>query len=82
MRTVHAHLGDLHADAVQIDERHGNYSYAVACPVCGERYEHSLRKVRRDPGFLREFDSEIRMVALDMLIHHLVAEHEVRRTGA
>lgn len=81
IRALHAHLGQRHGDAVDTDERHGNYFYAVTCPVCGQRYEHGLRKVRRDPGFLREFDVEIRMVALDMLVHHLVAEHEVR-TGA
>jgi hypothetical protein len=80
-RALHAHFGERHRYAVETDERNGNYYYAVSCPVCGERYEHSLRKVRRDPDFLREFDNEIRMVALDMLVHHLVAEHEAEETG-
>ena len=29
----------------------------------------------RDPEFLAEFGTEIRMVAFDMLVHHLTAEH-------
>ena len=82
MRELHAHLAAEHSDAVHTEERNGNYYYAVTCPVCGDRYEHSLRKVRRDPAFLEEFGNEIRMVALDMLIHHLVAEHEAQQTGA
>lgn len=82
MRQLHAHLGDQHPQAVQTEERNGNHYYSVTCPVCGDRYEHSLRKGRRDPAFLEEFDKEIRMVALDMLIHHLMAEHEEQQTGA
>lgn len=77
VRGLHAHLGDRHRDAVQTTERRGNHFYEVTCPVCGDRYEHSLRKGKRDPTFLEEFDREIRMVALDMLVHHLMAEHEV-----
>jgi hypothetical protein len=75
-RRLHAHLAEAHASAVHTDERSGNHYYSVTCPRCDATYEHSVRKGRRDPGFLDEFDREIRMVALDMLVHHLVAEHE------
>lgn len=75
-RRLHAHLAERHGDAVRTEERHGNHLYAVTCPECAESYEHTVRKGRRDPGFLVEFDREIRMVALDMLVHHLAAEHE------
>jgi hypothetical protein len=79
VRALHAHLGEQHRDAVQTTERRGNHFYEVTCPVCGDRYEHSLRKGKRDPGFLDEFDREIRMVALDMLVHHLMAEHDLEQ---
>lgn len=82
LRSLHAHLGERHRDEVKTEERKGNYYYSVTCSVCGERYEHSIRKVRRDPAFLEEFGNEIRMVAFDMLLHHLAAEHEEQQTGA
>jgi hypothetical protein len=43
-----------------------------------------VRKGRRDPAFLTEFEREIQLVALDMLVNHLLAEHEQavqQRTG-
>lgn len=81
-RALHAHLAEEHADAVVTKERNGTHYYEVTCPVCGESYEHRLRKGTRDPRFLEEFGAEIRMVALDMLVHHLVAEHSAQQTGA
>ena len=81
-RALHVHLGERHGDVVRTEERNGRYFYAVTCPVCAARYEHVVRKGARSPEFLAEFDREIRMVALDMLVHHLVAEHEPQETGA
>ncbi len=75
-RSLHAHLGEQHPDAVATSERYGKTFYEVTCPTCGARYEHIVRKGARDPGFVLEFQQEIKMVALDMLIHHLMAEHE------
>jgi hypothetical protein len=80
-RGLHSHLAEQHGDLVLTEERRGNYFYAVTCPVCDARYEHRVKKGSRDPRFLDEFDREIRMVALDMLVHHLVAEHEPQETG-
>ena len=50
--------------------------YEITCPACGARYERTVRKAARDREFTGEFGREIAMVALDMLIHHLIAEHE------
>lgn len=75
-RGLHAHLGERHGDAVATSERHGRKFYQITCPRCGARYERAVRKGARDPDFLAEFEAEIQMVALDMLVHHLMAEHE------
>ncbi|HEY5987296.1 MAG TPA: hypothetical protein VIV12_13120 [Streptosporangiaceae bacterium] len=80
-QALHAHLGEQHGDAVGTSERHGKAFYQITCPRCGARYEHAVRKGTRDPDFLAGFEREIRMVALDMLVHHLMAEHEQQRTG-
>ena len=81
-RHMHAHFTQQHGDVVRTEERRGNQFYSVACPRCDAAYEQRVKKGSRDPGFLAEFDREIRMVALDMLVHHLVAEHESPETGA
>ena len=80
-RALHAHLGEQHGDVVATSQRHGKVFYEVTCPRCGARYEHVVRKGARDPEFVAEFEPQIRMVALDMLVHHLVAEHEQQLTG-
>ncbi len=74
-RALHAHLGERHGDAVTAGERNGKAYYQVSCPRCGARYQHVVRKGARDPEFLTEFEREIQLVALDMLVHHLMAEH-------
>ena len=75
-RGLHAHLGDRHGDQVRTGERNSKVFYEITCPVCGERYTHLMRKAARDPEFVAGFGHEIGMVALDMLVHHLLAEHE------
>ena len=80
-RGLHAHLGERHGDAVTTSQRHGKVFYEVTCPLCGARYEHVVRKGAGDPEFVAEFGPQIRMVALDMLVHHLVAEHEQQPAG-
>jgi hypothetical protein len=56
-------------------ERGEHLTYEVTCPVCSEQYRRAIRKTARDPAFVLEFDRQIRMVAFDMLITHLRAEH-------
>ena len=75
-RSLHAHLGDQHADAVRFEERGGRSFYALTCPICGDGYEREIKPRGRDPGFVDEFSTQIRMVALDMLVNHLMGEHE------
>ena len=75
-RSLHAHLGDRHADAVTFEERGGRTFYALVCPICGDGYEREIKPRGRDPGFVDEFSTQIRMVALDMLVNHLLGEHE------
>ena len=74
-RALHAHLGERHRDEVRTAERNGKVFYQISCPVCGSQYEHLVRNGSRDPAFLTEFGPQIQMVALDMLVHHLMAEH-------
>lgn len=74
-RALHAHLGERHRAEARTAERNGKVFYQISCPVCGSQYERLLRKGSRDPAFLTEFGPQIQMVALDMLVHHLMAEH-------
>lgn len=82
-RTLHAHLGEHHGEMVRTTEQHGKTHYEITCPRCGDRYRHVVRKGAGNPDFVAEFEREIRLVALDMLVHHLMAEHEnhQQRTG-
>lgn len=75
-RALHAHLGERHREAVVATADDGNARYEITCPRCGAQYRHAVRKGRRDPAFLTEFEREIQLVALDMLLNHLLAEHE------
>ena len=75
-RALHAHLGDRHADLVRFQERAGRSFYTITCPVCAESYEHQIKPRGRDPGFVDEFAAQIRLVAFDMLVNHLMGEHD------
>lgn len=74
-RELHAHFGERHPDEVVFAERGTSRWYGIGCPVCGERYEHVVKPRSRDPHFVAEFQNEIRLVAFDMLVNHLIAEH-------
>jgi hypothetical protein len=80
-RALHSHFGEWHGDQVRTGERNGKVFYEITCPECGQKYEHLMRKAARDPEFVEAFGQQIRMVAFDMLIHHLLAEHELSGTG-
>lgn len=75
-RSLHAHLGEDHGDRVVFEERGASRFYRITCPVCQEAYEHVIKPRSRDPGFVEEFQMQIRLVAFDMLVNHLLAEHE------
>ncbi len=75
-RALHAHLGDEHPEAVRFEEKGGRSFYALTCPICGDGYEREIKPRGRDPGFVDEFSALIRLVAFDMLVNHLIGEHE------
>ena len=75
-RALHAHLGEQHGDAVRFEERGGRSFYALTCPICGDGYEREIKPRGRDADFVDAFSAQIRLVALDMLVNHLMGEHE------
>jgi len=80
-RALHRHLTDAHADRVttSLVEAEGRMLYRLACPQCGGEIRHQVKPRWRDPGFLEEFGTEIRLVAFDLLLHHLADAHEPPR---
>jgi hypothetical protein len=74
-RALHAHLGEAHPEQVRFEEKMGRSFYAIDCPICGDGYEQQIKPRGRDPGFVEEFSRQIRLVAFDMLVNHLLAEH-------
>ena len=75
-RQLHAHLGESHPEAVVFEERIGRTFYGITCPLCDEGYRHEIKPRGRDPGFVEEFNAQIRLVAFDMLVNHLLVEHD------
>lgn len=75
-RALHAHLGASHPEAVRFEDRGERWFYALDCPLCGDGYEREIKPRGRDPGFVEEFSAQIRLVAFDMLVNHLMGEHE------
>ena len=74
-RALHAHLADHHPDHVRFEDRGRDRWYVVSCPTCGAGYEHIVKPRSRNPRFVAEHQAEIRLVAFDMLVNHLLAEH-------
>jgi hypothetical protein len=74
---VHHHLAESHGDTLgkRIDEFTGHTFFIVTCPVCGDSYEQVTKKALRDPGFVQEYEFEIRLVVFDLLLYHLQGEH-------
>jgi hypothetical protein len=66
---------DHHQDVVTTVPEGDRLVYTVTCPQCQARYRRPIKKSAQDPEFVVEFDRQIRMVALDMLLTHLLAEH-------
>ncbi len=76
-RMLHAHLGEQHPEAIRFEEQGGRSFYALTCPICGDGYEREIKPRGRDPGFVDEFSAQIRLVAFDMLVNHLLGEHTI-----
>jgi hypothetical protein len=74
IRPLHAHLVAEHGDRVRTEEAGERIVYVVTCPHCAAQYRKPIKKA--DPQFLAEFAETIRLVAFDMLLNHILAEHE------
>jgi hypothetical protein len=68
---------DTHGGAVttEVDDAEGRMSYVIACPRCDGVIRHQVKPRWRDPGFLKEFEQEIRLVAFDLLLLHFEDAH-------
>lgn len=76
-RALQAHLAEQHPAGVTFGERaNGTRFYEITCPVCHISYDQRIKPRSQDAGFLDEFQREIRLVAFDMLVNHLIAEHD------
>ena len=74
---VHAHLADDHPQRVTTGHRDGRNDpyFQVGCPACDQEAVQSVNPGGRDPGFLEKFEREVRLVAFDLLLYHLQADH-------
>ncbi|MEK7363803.1 MAG: hypothetical protein AAB016_07495 [candidate division NC10 bacterium] len=59
----------------EANEAEGAMAYLIVCPECREEIRQPVKPRWRDPGFLREFEQEIRLVAFDLLLYHLEDAH-------
>ena len=50
--------------------------YVIGCPRCGGEIRHQIKPRWGDPAFLEEFAEEIRLVAFDLLLHHVEDAHD------
>ena len=82
-RALHAHVVDAHASEVKttVDEAEGRLFYDLACPFCPQSLRKQVKPRARDPAFLEEFAREIRLVAFDLLLHHIEADHAAAAGG-
>ncbi|MHB8657615.1 MAG: hypothetical protein ACYC91_06625 [Solirubrobacteraceae bacterium] len=78
-QALHAHLVEAHPSGVEMwnEPATGKMRYRVSCPHCEQAHEARVKPRSLDPEFLEQFAREIRLVAFDMLLNHLEAEHEV-----
>ena len=76
-RQIHRHLVDTHGEAVwtQPGDAEGRMHYLITCPRCAGEIRHAVKPRWGDPGFLVEFQREIRLVAFDLLLYHLEDAH-------
>lgn len=74
-RPLHAHLSSSHPEQVSFVERGGRTRYEIVCPICSEGYDQVIKPRLDDPSFVEEYRQEIRLVAFDMLVSHLIGAH-------
>lgn len=76
-RRVHLHLVEDHGEVVRtgFEEDRSRMFYRIECPKCAVKIEKTIKPRMKDPGFLQEFEREIKLVAFDMLLNHMEAMH-------
>lgn len=76
-RRIHIHLLEEHGGMVQtgFEEDRARMFYRIDCPECALKIEKTVKPRMKDPGFLQEFEREIKLVAFDMLLNHMEAMH-------
>jgi hypothetical protein len=79
IRDLHAHLAAEHSGEISTEHIGDRKAYTVTCPYCSERYRQPIKKSAGDPEFLAQFEHQIHLVAFDMLINHVLAEHGMER---
>ena len=62
----------IHTD---FEESRARMFYRIECPKCALKIEKTIKPRGKDPGFLEEFDREIKLVAFDMLLNHMDVAH-------
>ena len=81
VRALHAHLAADHPEEIGTDEHGDRIVYVVNCPYCSAQHRQPIKKSAGNAEFLVEFEQQIRLVAFDMLINHVLAEHEPEPTA-
>jgi hypothetical protein len=74
---LHGHQAEHHADLVSktVDPDGMKMAYALTCPECGDVIGHTVKPREHDPGFLKEFEREINLVAFDQYLYHCGEKH-------
>ena len=74
---LHAHQADRHAEMVikTVDPDGTKMAYALTCPRCGDVISNTVKPREQDPGFLKEFEREINLVAFDQYLYHCGEKH-------
>lgn len=76
IRALHAHLAADHPGEIGTEAAGERTVYVVTCPQCSAQHRQPIKKSAGNAEFLVEFEQQIRLVAFDMLINHVLAEHE------
>lgn len=76
-RGLHTHLSQEHKEVVRIEQSGAKRYYEVRCPTCGVSHRQDIKPGYMDPAFIEGYEEEIRLVATDMLVNHIIGEHVV-----
>ncbi len=76
---LHAHLIEHHEQEVKVfvHKVTGKMMYELTCPICREHWRKPLKK---RPADLQAYVREIRMVAFDLFLYHLMDAHPTEKS--